>query len=73
MKTVKLNFKFVANPDFAGLMFFVASGKLFDADDYADAYSLNRSDIDAQDIHSVQNAAGQLNDGEWLQVDHSIE
>lgn len=65
-----LSFKTVTQPDFGGCMFYVEEGKLFDADDYADAYKLNRSDIDAQDIHSAQDAAGRLNDGEWLAVTH---
>ena len=73
MSTINLNFKTVTNPDFSGFMFFVESGKLFDADDYAEAYNLNRSDIDAQDVHSAQDAAAQLNDGEWLLVEHSID
>ena len=68
--TYSLNFKTVTEPDFGGFNFYVESGRLFDADDYADAYGLNRSDIDAQDIHSAQDAAGRLNDGEWLEVTH---
>jgi hypothetical protein len=68
--TYTLSFKTVTAPDFSGLNFYVEAGKAFDADDYADAYSINRSDIDAQDIHSAQNAAAQLNDGEWLEVTH---
>lgn len=72
MTTINLTFKNVTDPDFSGFMFFVEAGKLFDADDYADAYSLNRSDIDAQDVHSTQDAAGRLNPGEWLQVEHSV-
>ncbi len=53
-------------------MFYVEEGKLFDADDYAEVYNLNRSDMDAQDVHSVQDAAGRLNPGEWLQVEHDV-
>ena len=45
----------------------------FDADDYAEAYGLDRVDFDAQDVHSVQDAAGRLNPGEWLEVSHEIE
>ena len=71
--TINLHFKTVTNPDFEAFMFYVESGKLFDADDYSDAYNLNRNDIDAQDVHSCQDAAGKLNDGEWLLVEHSID
>lgn len=68
--TYSLSFKTVTEPDFGGFRFYVEAGRLFDADDYADAYKLNRSDIDAQDIHSAQDAAGRLNEGEWLEVTH---
>jgi hypothetical protein len=67
---INLACKIVATPDFSGFKFFVESGKFFDADDYAEAYGLNRSDIDAQDIQSAQDAAGQLNAGQWLEVTH---
>jgi hypothetical protein len=73
MKAINLTTKIVNDLDLTGFMFYVKSGKLFDADDYAKTYNLNRSDLDAQDVHSAQNAAGQLNDGEWLLVEHHIE
>ena len=73
MSTINLIFKTVTQPDLGGFIFFVEEGKLFDADDYAEAYSLNRSDLDAQDVHSAQDAAGRLNPGEWLQVEHSVD
>lgn len=68
--TYSLSFKTVTTPDFGGFKFYVEAGRLFDADDYADAYKLNRSDIDAQDVHSAQDAAGHLTEGEWLEVTH---
>ncbi len=70
MSNINLTFKTVTTPDFSGFKFYVEEGRLFDADDYAEAYNLNRADIDAQDIHSAQDAAGRLNKGEWLQVEH---
>lgn len=70
MSTINLTFKTTTEPDFGGFKFFVEEGRLFDADDYAEAYGLNRSHIDAQDIHSAQDAAGRLNPGEWLEVTH---
>ena len=73
MKTVKLTFKTVTNPDFTGFAFLVESGNLFDAFEYSGAYGLNLVDIDSQDIHSAQDAAGKLNDGEWLQVEHQAQ
>ena len=73
MTAIRLDFNTTTPPDFGGFKFYVEEGRLFDADDYADAYSLNRADIDAQDIHSAQDAAGRLNPGEWLEVTHSIE
>ena len=70
MSNINLTFKTVTTPDFGGFNFYVESGKLFDGNDYADAYNLNRGDIDAQDIHSAQDAAGRLNQGEWLELTH---
>jgi hypothetical protein len=68
--TYRLSFTTTTKLDFGGFRFYVEAGRLFDADDYAAAYKLNRSDIDAQDIHSAQDAAGRLNPGEWLEVTH---
>lgn len=65
-----LNCKPTRNPDFSGGLFYVEAGRLFDADDYAQHAKINRHDIDAQSVHSVQYAAEQLNTGEWLLVDH---
>lgn len=73
MTTIRLDFNTTATPDFGGFKFYVEEGRLFDADDYAEAYGLNRSDIAAQDIHSAQDAAARLNPGEWLEVTHSTE
>ena len=68
--TAQLRFKTVTEPDFGGFTFYVEACSAFDADAYAEAYGLNRADIDAQDIHSAQDAAARLNDGEWLEVTH---
>ena len=66
-----LTYKTVANIDFSGLGFYVEEGQLFDADEYAEAYRINRDDIDYQSIHAVQDATGHLSPGEWLQVEHA--
>ena len=66
-----LTFKIVNSVDFSGFNFYVEEGLLFDADDYAEAYRINRDDIDYQSILAVQEAAERLNPGEWLQVDHA--
>ena len=66
-----LTFKTVNSVDFSGLGFYVEEGLLFDADDYAEAYRINRDDIDYQSIHAVQDAAGHLSPGQWLQVEHA--
>ena len=71
MKTCRLTFKTVTTIDLGYFNFYVEEGELFDADDYADAYRINRDDIDAQDIHAVEDATGHLNPGEWLQVEHA--
>ena len=70
MSEIRLSFEATTSPDFGGFRFYVEEGRLFDADDYADAYKLNRSDINAQDIRSAQDAAGRLNPGEWLEITH---
>jgi len=69
--TYSLTFSTTTTPDFGGFRFYVEAGSVFDAGDFAEAYSLNRSDIDPQDIHSAQDAAAQLNPGEWLEVTHA--
>ena len=71
MNTINLTWKTITDPDLGG--FLVEEGRLFDADDYAKALKLNRSDIDAQDVHAAQDAAGGLNPKEWLKIDHTIE
>lgn len=42
----------------------------FDANDYAEVYGLNVSDIDPQDVHAVQDAQSQLGKDFWIAVDH---
>ena len=68
--TYTLSFKTITDPDLGAYRFYVEAGREFDAGIYADAYKLNRSDIDAQDIHATQDAASRLNEGEWLEVTH---
>ncbi len=68
--TTYLTFKTVTEPDFDGWCFLVEAGNLFDADDYAESYGISRHGIDPQCIHSVQDATGGLNPGEWLEVSH---
>ena len=68
--TYRLNFKTVTELDLSGFVFYVEAGRLFDAEDYASAYGLNRSDIDDQDISRAQDAASLLKKGEWLAVTH---
>ena len=70
MDTINLTFTVTKTPDLGAWKFYVEAGKVFDADAYAEAYNLNRADLDAQDVHAAQDAAAQLNDGEWLFVDH---
>lgn len=68
-----LKFCVVTDPDFTGFRFYVEAGDVFDADVYAEAYNLHVSaDIDAQDVHSAQDAASRLNTGEWLLVEHEV-
>ena len=69
---IKLNFKATTTPDFSGFLFYVEEGRFFEVDDYAEAYGINSDAIDPQDIHNAQDAAGQLYQGEWLEVSHEV-
>ena len=71
--TIRLTWNTTTSPDFGGFRFYVKEGRLFEAYDYAETYGLAAHEIDAQDIHSAQDAAGRLNPGEWLEVSHEIE
>jgi len=68
MKTYEITTKITTNPDFSGGLFYVEAGGLFDADDYAEHAGINRFDQDS--VKAAQDKAAQLNDGEWLLVDH---
>lgn len=73
MSTINLTYTIVTDADsLVGFKYYVKAGNVFDADDYAAAYNLNRADLDADDVHAVQGAAAKLNEGEWLDVFHSI-
>ena len=69
---IRLYFATTKSPDLCGFKFYVEEGKMFDADAYADAYRLNRHNMDAQDVHSAEDACGHLNPGEWLEVTHEV-
>ena len=71
LTTINLSWTKTTSPDFSGFGFYVESGRAFDADDFASAYNLNRYDINPEHIHSAQDAAAQLGDGEWLRVEFS--
>jgi len=73
MSTVKLTYAVVTNPDsFVGFKYYVKAGGVFDVDDFAGAYKLNRDDLDADDVLATQEAAAKLAAGEWLTVSHSV-
>ena len=69
---IKLNFNATTTPDFSVPSFYVEAGCFFDVDAYAGVYGINSDDIDQQDIHNAQDAAGQLFPGEWLEVSHEV-
>ena len=71
MTAINLEWTKTTSPDFSGWCFYVESGRMFDADDFASAYNLNRYDINPDHIHSVQDAASKLGAGEWLLVEFS--
>jgi len=69
----KLEITKTKTPDFSGFKFYVEAGREFDLFDYVSAYGLDQYDIDPDDIHSAQDAAAQLMDGEWLEISHVEE
>lgn len=71
--TIRIAYKTTRSPDLGGFRFYVEAGQLFDADDYAKSYKLNRPDFDAADVHAAQDAAGRLLAGEWLEISHEID
>ncbi|MFM2085280.1 MAG: hypothetical protein RLZZ237_149 [Pseudomonadota bacterium] len=73
MHSVTLEYAVVTDPDaFVGFKYYVKAGQAFDADDFADAYKLNRSDLDPGSVLATREAAAKLQPGEWLTVSHSI-
>lgn len=71
---INLNFKTIkiADEDLDGLNFYVREGNLFWAEDFAEAYGLNKHEISADDVHAVQDATGHLNPGESLEVTYEV-
>lgn len=67
---IALTIAVVKEMDFSEFKYYVECGGQFDADDYAESNDLNRADIDPDDVHAGQDAAAQLNAGEWLAVSH---
>ena len=69
---ITLTYNTTTAPDFPGWHYYVETGRLFDAAEYAEACGMDFNDISALDIHAVQDACGHLDPGEWLRVDHEI-
>lgn len=73
MSIVNLTCTVVTDPDsFVGFKYYVKAGDIFDVDDFAGSYKLNRADFDADDVRATADAAAKLAEGEWLTVSHSI-
>ena len=71
--SAKVQYKVTATPDFGGFSFYVEEGRSFEITDYCDAYGLNRHDFDEESVKAAQNAAAQLNPGQWLEISHEVE
>ena len=69
---IKLSYSVVMKPDFGCFQFLVEEGQIFDEDDYAQAFHLNQSELDPEDVHSAQDASARLMPGEWLLVTHEV-
>jgi hypothetical protein len=73
MGTINLTYAVVTDPDsFVAFQYYVKAGEVFDANVYAEAYRLNRNDLDADDVRATQDAVAKLGAGECLMVSHSI-
>lgn len=70
---LKLTASVTTAPDFDGWGFFVAAGKRFDVDAYAEAYGVNRADLDINCFIAVVEKARALKVGEWLKVSHEMQ
>ena len=68
---INLQWATTTNPGYDGWYWYVPGGDVFEVDMYAEAYDLNRCDINPDSIRAVQDAAGHLNRGEWIQVTHT--
>lgn len=67
---IRLDWGVTRYPAFDGFRYFVEYNTVFDVGDFCDAYGLDRSDIDDNDVASVQYAAANLAPDEWLEVTH---
>ncbi|MBB5368587.1 MULTISPECIES: hypothetical protein [unclassified Janthinobacterium] len=73
MNSITLEYAVVTDPDaFVGFKYYVKAGQAFNADDFADAYKLNRPDLDPGSVLATREAAAKLQPGEWLTVSHSV-
>lgn len=73
MSAIRLEMSVTTDPDFGGFRFYVEQGRAFDAGEYAEAYEISRGDISEQDIMRAEQAARNLQPGEWLEVTHEDE
>lgn len=69
---IKLQSAVTTSPDFDGFNFYVEQGRLFDADDYCEAYGLRRDELDDDSVKYARDAASRLSAGEWLHVSHEL-
>lgn len=70
---IRLSWTTTSTPDFDGFRYYVESGDVFDAGDYAEAYGLIRSEIDHNDVANVQAATSNLPPGQWIEFTHVEE
>ena len=73
MSTVNLTYTVVTDPDsFVGFKYYVKAGEVFNADDFARSYKLNRADLDPDGVLAAQDATAKLMVGELLAVFYSM-
>lgn len=68
MEVKPLNFKATKKPDMSGVVFVVEAGKELDIQSFSDWAGLFWRNIDQEHVKSAQDAAAQLNPGEYLEL-----
>jgi hypothetical protein len=67
---IELTYTGISAEQATGYMTYATMDTVFSVEEYAEKYNLNHHDIDAASVHAVQDAIAQLNQGQFLHIDH---